>query len=68
MRSHAELDQAKDLDAGDPAELGRQYRQLRRRFGHLTVLGGCCAAPTTAMSSRSVSPARRGFCLQGCLA
>jgi S-methylmethionine-dependent homocysteine/selenocysteine methylase len=41
-RSHAELDQAKDLDAGDPVELGRQYQQLRRRFGHLTVLGGCC--------------------------
>jgi S-methylmethionine-dependent homocysteine/selenocysteine methylase len=41
-RSHAELDQAKDLDAGDPVELGRQYRQLRRRLGHLTVLGGCC--------------------------
>ena len=41
-RSHAELDQAKDLDAGDPVALGRQYRQLRRRLGQLTVLGGCC--------------------------
>ena len=41
-RSHAELDQAKDLDDGDPAELGRQYRQLRHSFSHLTVLGGCC--------------------------
>ena len=41
-RSHAELDQAKDLDDGDPAELGRQYRQLRRSFSHLNVLGGCC--------------------------
>jgi S-methylmethionine-dependent homocysteine/selenocysteine methylase len=42
QRSHAELDQATDLDAGDPAELGRQYRALRRKFGHLKVLGGCC--------------------------
>ena len=41
-RSHAELDQAKDLDDGDPVELGRQYRQLRRSFTHLNVLGGCC--------------------------
>jgi S-methylmethionine-dependent homocysteine/selenocysteine methylase len=41
-RSHAELDQATDLDAGDPVELGREYRQLRRRFGHINVLGGCC--------------------------
>ena len=41
-RSHAELDQAKDLDDGDPVELGRQYRELRRRFTHFNVLGGCC--------------------------
>jgi S-methylmethionine-dependent homocysteine/selenocysteine methylase len=41
-RSHAELDQATDLDAGDPAEFGRQYAELRRRFRHFNVLGGCC--------------------------
>jgi homocysteine S-methyltransferase len=41
-RSHAELDQATDLDAGDPLELGRQYADLRHRHRHITVLGGCC--------------------------
>lgn len=41
-RSHAELDSAPDLDAGDPVELGRQYRDLRQRLPQLTVLGGCC--------------------------
>jgi S-methylmethionine-dependent homocysteine/selenocysteine methylase len=41
-RSHAELDQAADLDDGDPVELGRQYCALRLRFGHINVLGGCC--------------------------
>jgi S-methylmethionine-dependent homocysteine/selenocysteine methylase len=41
-KSHAELDQATDLDAGNPQELGSQYRDLRRRFTHLNVLGGCC--------------------------
>ena len=41
-RSHAELDEAKDLDDGDPAELGRQYRELRRGFPQFAVLGGCC--------------------------
>lgn len=41
-RNHAELDAAVDLDAGDPVELGRQYRDLRNRMKHLTVLGGCC--------------------------
>jgi S-methylmethionine-dependent homocysteine/selenocysteine methylase len=41
-RSHAELDQATDLDDGDPVELGAQYADLRRRHRQLTVLGGCC--------------------------
>lgn len=42
-RSHAELDCATDLDAGNPAELGREYGLLRERFGRkLNVLGGCC--------------------------
>ncbi len=40
--SHAELDQATELDTGDPVELGRLYRELRGRFGHINVLGGCC--------------------------
>jgi homocysteine S-methyltransferase len=41
-RSHAELDLAAELDAGDPMMLGRQYRSLRSRMPHLTILGGCC--------------------------
>ena len=41
-RSHAELDASPDLDAGNPVELGEQYRDLRRQFGRITVLGGCC--------------------------
>jgi S-methylmethionine-dependent homocysteine/selenocysteine methylase len=41
-KSHAELDAAEELDDGNPAELGYQYRALRCRLPHLTVLGGCC--------------------------
>jgi len=41
-RSHAELDESTDLDAGDPAELGEQYFALLRLLPRLTVLGGCC--------------------------
>src|SRR5262245_49195032 len=41
-RSHAELDAAPDLDAGDPVTLGTQYRDLRKRMPQLTILGGCC--------------------------
>lgn len=42
MRSHAELDAAPDLDAGNPAELGGQYAGLLRRHSQITVIGGCC--------------------------
>jgi len=41
-RSHDELNEAPDLDAGDPKELGSQYRELLVRHPHLRVLGGCC--------------------------
>ena len=41
-RSHAELDEATELDEGDPADLGRRYRALREAFPGLRVLGGCC--------------------------
>ncbi|KAA0691359.1 homocysteine S-methyltransferase [Halopseudomonas laoshanensis] len=40
--SHAQLDNATELDAGDPIELGREYAQLRELLPWLTVLGGCC--------------------------
>lgn len=40
--SHAELDEAEDLDAGDPAELGRQFHSLSQRLPSLRIFGGCC--------------------------
>ena len=41
--SHAELNEAPALDAGDPATLGREYAALRaRQLRHLNVMGGCC--------------------------
>ncbi len=41
-RSHAELNEAPDLDAGNPVELGREYRALLERHPQINVLGGCC--------------------------
>ncbi|HEX2113764.1 MAG TPA: homocysteine S-methyltransferase family protein [Alphaproteobacteria bacterium] len=41
-RSHQELNEAPDLDDGDPVELGQQYRDLLKRHPQLNVLGGCC--------------------------
>ena len=40
--SHAELNEAPALDAGNAAELGRQYADLKRRLSNLNVMGGCC--------------------------
>ena len=40
--SHAELDEADTLDAGNPAELGRDYAVLMRLLPNLRVFGGCC--------------------------
>lgn len=41
-QSHAELNEATTLDIGDPAELGREYAELKRRLPRLNVMGGCC--------------------------
>lgn len=41
-RSHAELDEATDLDDGDPTELATEYRAMRQRLPRLAVVGGCC--------------------------
>jgi S-methylmethionine-dependent homocysteine/selenocysteine methylase len=41
-RSHAELDEADDLDAGDPVDLGARLGALRSRLPELSVVGGCC--------------------------
>src|SRR5262249_48861160 len=40
--SHAELDEAPELDDGDPVDLGSRYAALRDRLPELNVLGGCC--------------------------
>lgn len=40
--SHAELDAMSELDRGDPEELAALRSELRQRFPHINVLGGCC--------------------------
>ncbi|MEA2331881.1 MAG: homocysteine S-methyltransferase [Thermoleophilaceae bacterium] len=41
-KSHAELDEAEELDEGDPADLGARHAALRQQLPRLNVLGGCC--------------------------
>lgn len=40
--SHAELDEADELDRGDPAELADLYGELRELLPNLRIVGGCC--------------------------
>ena len=40
--SHAELDEAEELDDGNPEELGQQYHVLKHKLKNLSVFGGCC--------------------------
>jgi S-methylmethionine-dependent homocysteine/selenocysteine methylase len=41
-KSHAELDEAEELDEGDPADLGARHATLRAHLPNVNVLGGCC--------------------------
>lgn len=41
-KSHAELDEATELDEGNPIDLGVQQAALRDRLPAVRVLGGCC--------------------------
>ena len=41
-KSHAELDEATELDEGDPDDLGERHAALRATLPRVNVLGGCC--------------------------
>jgi homocysteine S-methyltransferase len=45
-RSHQELDEATELDSGDPAELAGEYLDLKRALPEVRVVGGCCGTDT----------------------
>jgi S-methylmethionine-dependent homocysteine/selenocysteine methylase len=41
-QSHAQLNEAPELDEGNPVELGQDYARFKRRLPQLNVMGGCC--------------------------
>ena len=41
-QSHAELDEATELDDGNPKELGQNYLEIGKELENLNVYGGCC--------------------------
>ncbi len=54
-RSHAELDEAPDLDAGDPADLAERYAALGQKLPRLNVLGGCCGTDARHITEIAVA-------------
>lgn len=42
--SHAELDEATELDDGDPAEFGALYAGFSELLPQLRIIGGCCGS------------------------
>jgi S-methylmethionine-dependent homocysteine/selenocysteine methylase len=42
IKSHAELNEATELDAGDPEALAEHYGRLKTQLARLNVMGGCC--------------------------
>jgi S-methylmethionine-dependent homocysteine/selenocysteine methylase len=42
--SHAELDNATELDDGDPKELGTYLGLIKNTYPHMHIFGGCCGA------------------------
>jgi homocysteine S-methyltransferase len=42
MKSHAELDEATELDIGDMRDLAQRYGRLLPLLPNLRVIGGCC--------------------------
>jgi homocysteine S-methyltransferase len=51
--SHEELDNATELDDGDPVELAAQLADWRKRAPQINVLGGCCG--TDARHLRAIA-------------
>jgi homocysteine S-methyltransferase len=53
--SHAELDSATELDAGNPEELGQDYVHLKAALPSLNVVGGCCGTDHRHVAAMSAA-------------
>ena len=53
--SHAELDEAEELDEGDPVTLGRENATLRDLLPAVRLLGGCCGTDHRHVTEMAVA-------------
>ena len=57
-KSHAELDEATELDEGDPAALRGEHAALLAQLPAVTVLGGCCGTDARHVAEAGAAWAR----------
>src|SRR5262245_36643299 len=61
-KSHAELNESAELDRGDPAELARQYVELKNTLlPNLNVVGGCCGTDHRHVEHIAISMTQGGL-------
>lgn len=58
--SHAELDEAEELDDGDPDRLAADQMHVSRRLPAMRVLGGCCGTDVRHVAAMWGVPAPTG--------
>lgn len=56
--SHAELDNATELDDGDPKELGADVTRLVHEYPALSIAGGCCGSDYRHMREMAAGMSR----------
>jgi len=64
--SHAELDAATELDAGNPRELGEDYARLKASWPTLSVVGGCCGTDHRHVAAMAAALGGRHELATGC--
>ena len=52
--SHAELDEADELDEGDPRQLGEEIAEIVRNNSLIQVFGGCCGTDMRHLKSMAL--------------
>jgi S-methylmethionine-dependent homocysteine/selenocysteine methylase len=55
MLSHAELDEAAELDEGDPSDLAARCARLATSLPNLNVFGGCCGTDHRHVSAMAAA-------------
>jgi homocysteine S-methyltransferase len=59
-KSHAELNEATSLDAGDPTALAAEYACLRELVPQLSIFGGCCGTDHRHVERIAAAVSRTG--------